>query len=202
MRWYVIYFCLDIFSPTCLPLGAVLTVLTEDQAFGSRPARCGISLSHSNPCRALHFFYTFLHFFTLFYTFFNTFLHFFLSSVVWDISLPRSNPCRALHFFPESIFYRISLYQPTIDQYHATHSNPHCELDYIYPQFKNLICYKCAINIALFTWINRYIPSCVWYTCCSLQISCIWARGRVYPFYLPPSLPSKGWFWELLSALP
>ena len=43
--WYI--FASIYYASTCLPLGAVLTLLTDNQAVNSRPARCGIILSHS-----------------------------------------------------------------------------------------------------------------------------------------------------------
>ena len=123
-------------------------------------------------------------------------------SPVWDIFLSHSKPCRAIHFF-HRIFYHIPLHQRwttnTMPYYIAA-----CTVHWnISPKFKTLTCYKFPINIAHFTSMYKICSKlCLMYTKL-LTFGCFWGRGGISLLPPLPLLASyKGWFWELLSALP
>ena len=120
-------------------------------------------------------------------------------SPVWDISLPfQTMPCNTL--FPSHTLSHLTT--STMDQYHAILQSDAGTVHWnISPQFKTLPCYKFPINIAHFTSMYKYTPSCVWYTCSSLLLA-TFEPGLVYLLYLPPlpiSPSNKGWLWELLE---
>ena len=160
--WYI--FASIYYASTCLPLGLVLTLLTDNQAVNSRPARCGIILSHSKSsvicvvhiCDIWYMWYIFaLICIPPTWRSVNTVNWRSgsrrTSSAVWDISLPfQTKPSRTL--FP-SAYFITSHY---INQ-RWTYTMPHiaaCTVHWnISPLFKNLICYKFPINITHFTWM-------------------------------------------------